>query len=145
MRFEIDIFQELIDDLHTLLKCLNSSNDQDIERYQVVARRCHALWAESLGQFYTMSATVHLMLAHGHLYLNFAQNILMCPNGRLSESSIESANKLNRRLRFFFSRKNSLINERIDMMIRHLWMSDPHVIAHYGLQSRAKGRIGKGN
>ena len=131
--------------MYFLLKCLNSSKDQDIAQYNIVARRFHAQWAKSLGQYKNMSATVHLMLAHGHLYLDYAQNTLMCPNGCLSESSIESANKLNRRLRFFFSRKNSLINERIDMMVRHLWMSDPHVIAHYGLQARAQGRIGQGN
>jgi hypothetical protein len=120
---------------------LNSTKDQDIEKFKKIAKSFHANWLASLGKFKTLTATVHLILAHGHLYIKYAQTELKCPNGWLSESSIEGANKLNRFLRFFLSRKNSLRNERTDMMVRHLWMSDPHVIACYALQVRAIGRI----
>jgi hypothetical protein len=130
--------------MYTILKMVNSSKDQNIAQYNVVAKRLHGRWVNSLGQYKIMTASFHLLLAHGHLYLDYAQNTLKCPNGNLSESSIESANKLNRILRFFFSRKNSLRNERIDMMIRHFWMSDPIIIAYDVLQTWAKGKIGKG-
>ena len=130
--------------MYTILKMVNSSKDQNIVQYNIVAKRLHGRWVNSLGQYKIMTASLHLLLAHGHLYLDYAQNTLKCPNGNLSESSIESANKLNRLLRFFFSRKNSLRNERIDMMIRHFWMSDPIIIAYDVLQTWAKGKIGKG-
>jgi hypothetical protein len=122
---------------------LNSSKEQDVENFKVIARRFHATWVASLGRYKNLTATTHLILAHGHLYIEYAQTELNCPNGWLSESSIEGANKLNRYLRFFLSRKNSFRNERMDMMVRHLWMSDPHVIARSALQVRAKGRIRK--
>ena len=130
--------------MYTILKMVNSSKDQNIVQYNIVAKRLHGRWVNSLGQYKIMTASLHLLLAHGHLYLDYAQNTLKCPNGNLSESSIESANKLNRLLRFFFSRKNSLRNERIDMMIRHFWMSDPIIIVYDVLQTWAKGKIGKG-
>ena len=130
--------------MYTILKMVNSSKDQNIVQYNIVAKRLHGRWVNSLGQYKIMTASLHLLLAHGHLYLDYAQNTLKCPNGNLSESSIESANKLNRLLRFFFSRKNSLRNERIDMMIRHFWMSDPIIIAYDVLQTWAKGKIRKG-
>jgi hypothetical protein len=129
--------------MHNLLISLNSSKDQNVEKFKKNARSFHANWVASLGRYKTMTATIHLILAHGHLYIEYAQNELNCPNGWLSESSIEGANKLNRFLRFFRSRKNSLRNERIDMMVRHLWMSDPHIIACYDMAVVAKGRIRK--
>ena len=131
--------------MHFILCAINSSKDQDIAEYRIVARRVHKMWVDSLGQFRMMTASIHILLAHGHLFLDYAQNTLKCPNGHLSEASVEAANKLNRLLRFFLSRKNSLRNERVDMMIRHLWQSDPIVIAFAALQRWAKGRIGKGN
>ena len=131
--------------MHYILCKINSCEEQPIEEYKIVARRVHQTYADSLGQFRIMTASIHILLAHGHLFLDYAQNTLKCPNGRLSESSVEAANKLNRLLRFFFSRKNSLLNERVDMMIRHFWQSDPIVIAFAALQKWAKGRIGKGN
>ena len=130
--------------MYTVLKVINSSKYHNIDDYKTVAKRLHGRWVNSLGKFKVMTASLHLLLAHGHLYLDYAQNTLKCPNGLLSESSIESANKLNRILRFFFSRKNSLRNERVDMMRRHFWMSDPIVIAYKVLQPWAKGKIGKG-
>ena len=130
--------------MYSVLKAVNSSQYVNIENYKVVAKRLHQRWVSSLGEYKIMTASVHLLLAHGHLYLDYAQNTLRCPNGNLSESSIESANKLNRLLRFFFSRKNSLRNERVDIMRRHLWMSDPVVIAYEVLQPWAKGKIGRG-
>ena len=72
---------------------------------------------------------------------SYSQNELMIPNGFLSESSIECGNKLNRRFRFFLSRKSSLKHERYDMMYRHLWYSDPHVLAMKKLQFRKIGNI----
>ena len=131
--------------MHRVLCFVNSSKYHDIDEYKLIARRLHKTWGDSLGQYKTMTASMHLLLAHGHLFLDYAENTLKCPNGDLSESSVEAANKLNRLLRFFFSRKNSLVNERIDMMIRHFWQSDPFVIAFAALQKWAKGRIGKGN
>ena len=131
--------------MHRILCAVNSSKDQDMEQYKVVARRVHTLWCQSLGQYKTMTATIHLLLAHGHLFLDYAQNILKCPNGHLSESSIESANKTNRLFRFMFSRKNGLRNERYDIMLRHFWTSDPIVIAFFDMQTWAEGRIGSGN
>ena len=127
-----------------MLSAVNSSTEQDIVKYKKVARRIHTLWCQSLGQYKIMTVSLHLLLAHGHLFLDYAQNVLKCANGRLSESSIESANKTNRLFRFMFSRKNGLKNERYDIMLRHLWQSDPVVIAFYSMQTWAEGRIGTG-
>ena len=69
------------------------------------------------------------------------QEALVEESVRLSESSIECGNKINRRFRFFLSRKSSLKHERYDMMYRHLWYSDPHVLAMKKLQFRKIGNI----
>ena len=117
----------------------------DIDHYKAVARKVHRLWQEDLGEYKIITASVHLMLAHGHLYLQYSQDEYGCANGVWTEGTIEGGNKYNRDLKFNLSRKDSLEHEREDVMRRHLVMSDPHVQASYALQPRAPGRIGKGN
>jgi hypothetical protein len=137
--------KDLIVGFHDLLRSINSSKEQDIDKFRTLTRHVHKRWCETLGRFKIMTATMHQLLGHGHLYLQYAQVTLKIPNGILTEGSNEAANKINRFLRFFRSRKNGLANEKMDMMVRHLMMSDPHILAHYDMQSRAVGRIGKGN
>ena len=127
--------------MHMLLSALNSHKRQDVQKYKQSAQKFIMLWRQSLGKFKTLTSSAHIVVAHGHLFIEYSQNELMIPNGFLSESSIECGNKLNRRFRFFLSRKSSLKHERYDMMYRHLWYSDPHVLAMKYLQVRKKGNI----
>ena len=127
--------------MHILLSALNSCKRQDVQKYKKTAQQFLMLWRQSLGKFKTLTSSAHIVVAHGHLFIEYSQNELMIPNGFLSESSIECGNKLNRRFRFFLSRKSSLKHERYDMMYRHLWYSDPHVLAMKKLQFRKIGNI----
>ena len=135
--------QELIIIFHKLLININSTKEQDISEFRSNARVAHRLWQQTLGQYKVMTASVHLLLAHGHLYLQYAQQELKCANGQLSECTMEAGNGTNRTYKFRYSRKCSLIDERSDMVTRHLSMSDPCVVASEELQVVHAGRIRK--
>ena len=123
----------------------NSIRFQHIDEYKTLASNVHRLWQEDFGEYKIMTASVHLMLAHGHLFLQYSQDVYGCANGVWTEGTMEGGNKCNRDMKFHLSRKDSLEHEREDVMRRHLVMSDPHVQASYALQPRVTGRIGRGN
>ena len=81
---------------------------------------------EELGDYGNMSPTVHRFLIHGHVFLEWA-NQLQIPLGRFSESALEYRNKDRRKARLKFSRKNSRLNNIKDMYHYLLKTSDPIV------------------
>ena len=81
---------------------------------------------EEVGDFGKMSPTVHRFITHGHLFLEWAQS-LNIPLGRFSESALEYRNKDRRKARLKFARKNSRLNNIVDMYHYLLKTSDPVV------------------
>lgn len=136
---------ELISNVHDLLHAYNSTDYQDIEAFKIKARLVHRLWRESLGQHRLLTPSFHTMLAHGHLFLQYAQQDLNVSLGELTEASTEMANKTNKESDLFFSRKTSLVHRLQDVTTRQLTKSDPHLLACHDVQIRATGRIGTGH
>ena len=135
---------ELISNVQYLLHAYNSTDYQNIALFKDKARLVHRLWRESLGQYRLLTQSFHSLLAHGHLFLTYAQRDLKVALGELTEASTERANKRNKEADMFFSRKNSLKNRLQDVTTRQLAMSDPHLLACQDMQVRATGRIGRG-
>ena len=79
-----------------------------------------------LGQYGKLSPTVHRLICHGDVYLEWAKQ-LDIPLGRFSESAIEYRNKDRRKARLKFARKNSRLNNITDMYHYLLRSSDPLV------------------
>ena len=87
----LGIPEELISTFWELLAAVNSTNFQDIQVFENKAKVAFSLWRQVFSK--VMSANVHTLLAHGSLYLRWAQEEIKVPLGTLTEGSIEVANK----------------------------------------------------
>ena len=88
----------------------------------------------------SMSGNLHLLLAHGSLYMRWAQEEVGVPLGVLTEGSIEVANKdVKAANKKFVSRVSA---ERIhrDILTRRSWECDP--LLHYEMTRHQKIRRG---
>ena len=125
-----EIFQvpeSLLISLHKLLQAISSSKFQDIDQYQEDARRCFDLWTEVFTK--TMPANVHLLIAHGHLYLRWAQDEIGIALGALTEGSIEKCNQDVKFTHRRFVAKTSMENIHSNILTRLSWEADP--VLHY--------------
>ena len=98
----------------------------DVTKYEKDSHELFNEIVDELGEYGNMSPTVHRFLVHGHVFLEWASQ-LQIPLGRFSESAVEYRNKDRRKARLFFSRKNSRINNIIDMFHYLIKTSDPVV------------------
>ena len=123
----LGIPQELISTIWKLLVAINSSKFQDIKNFEETAKEAFVLWRQVFDK--PMSANLHLLIAHGSLYLRWAQEEVGVPLGVLTEGSIEVANKdVKAANKKFVSRVSA---ERIhrDILTRRSWECDP--LLHY--------------
>ena len=100
---------------------------QDIKNFEETAKEAFVLWRQVFDK--PMSANLHLLIAHGSLYLRWAQEEVGVPLGVLTEGSIEVANKdVKAANKKFVSRVSA---ERIhrDILTRRSWECDP--LLHY--------------
>ena len=114
---------ELIEGFNTLLSILNStSNNPDLETFRIIRDDLfyRLTQTEPLNK-YPMSSSTHRLLVHS---LAFFEH-LAYPPGVLSESAIESRNRLNKHYREFLTFKGSLAANILDMAKRMLMDSDP--------------------
>ena len=91
------------------------------------ARRCFDLWTEVFTK--TMPANVHLLIAHGHLYLRWAQDDIGIALGALTEGSIEKCNQDVKFIHRRFVAKTSMENIHSNILTRLSWEADP--VLHY--------------
>ena len=123
LRIDSDILRRMA----TQLNKLNSvTTCHDPEIYRKDSEELFEKIVSQLGEYGNMSPTVHRFVVHGHLFLQWAQN-LNIPLGRFSESALEYRNKDRRKARLKFSRKNSRLNNITDMYHYLLKTSDPVV------------------
>jgi hypothetical protein len=123
----LGIPEELISTIWQLLVAVNSFKHQDIKKFEQTAKEAFTLWCQVFDK--PMSANLHLLIAHGSLYLRWAQDEVGVPLGVLTEGSIEVANKdVKTANRKFVSRVSA---ERIhrDILTRRSWECDP--LLHY--------------
>ena len=114
---------ELIEGFNTLLSILNStSNDPDLETFKIIRDDLfyRLTQTEPLNR-YPMSPSTHRLLVHALAF--FAH--FDYPPGVLSESAIESRNKLNKYYHEFLTFKGSLAANLRDLAKRMLLDSDP--------------------
>ena len=67
----LNLPENLLTSIWTLLKAVNSCRMQNIPKYEENARRCFDTWVESVGSFKVMTHNLHLLIAHGGLYLRY--------------------------------------------------------------------------
>ena len=125
-----DIFgipEALIISMWELLKSISSSNFQDIEVYEQRAREAFDLWTTTFDK--NMTANVHLLIAHGGLYLRWAQQEVGVPLGILTEGSIEKLNQDVKQANANFVARISVENIHRNIVVRQSWEADP--VLHY--------------
>ena len=76
-----------------------------------------------------MTANVHLLVAHGALYLKWAQIELGVPLGILTEGSIEKCNQDVKQANHRYVARTSVENIHRNIMVRRNWEVDP--VLHY--------------
>ena len=119
----LGIPEELFSTFWELLVAINSSQFQDIKNFESKAKEAFYLWRQVFTK--TMSANTHMLIAHGSLYLRWAQEEVGLSIGTLTEGSIEVANKdVKAANRKFVTRVSA---ERVhgDILTRRSWECDP--------------------
>ena len=76
-----------------------------------------------------MTANVHLLVAHGVLYLKWAQDEVGVPLGILTEGSIEKCNQDVKHANSSFVARISVENIHRNILVRRSWEADP--VLHY--------------
>ena len=90
-----------------------------------------------------MTALLHVIYCHGHLYLEWAEEVVGVPLGALSESAIEAHNKDKKKAKRH-ARMDSVAHHSADAMHHPTWTSDPLVIAYKEMiQTVKRGNIRK--
>ena len=76
-----------------------------------------------------MTANVHLLVAHGVLYLKWAQDEVGVPLGILTEGSIEKCSQDVKQAKSSFVARTSVKNIHRNVLVRRSWEADP--VLHY--------------
>ena len=76
-----------------------------------------------------MTANVHLLVAHGVLYLKWAQDEVGVPLGILTEGSIEKCNQDVKQANSSFVARTLVENIHRNVLVRRSWEADP--VLHY--------------
>ena len=82
----LGIPRELISTIWELLVAVNSTKLQDIQNFEKRAKEAFSMWCQVFAK--PMSGNLHLLLAHGSLYMRWAQEEVGVPLGVLTEGSI---------------------------------------------------------
>ena len=123
----LQIPESLLVSLWELLKAICSSEFQDLDVFEKNARRVFDLWTTTFDK--QMTANVHLLVAHGVLYLKWAQDEVGVPLGILTEGSIEKCNQDVKHANSSFVARISVENIHRNILVRRSWEADP--VLHY--------------
>ena len=72
----MNVDQEVFETIWPLLRAVNSTKFQDIEEYGKNAQKAFDAWVKCFGQYKTMTHNLHLLIAHGSLYLRSVQAVI---------------------------------------------------------------------
>ncbi|XP_044573606.1 uncharacterized protein LOC123257740 [Drosophila ananassae] len=125
---ELDL--ELINSLHTILVAINCEFAIDPQKFQKFSDKTIRLYTLHY-PWYPMSPTLHKILIHGSQII--AASVV--PVGCLGENASEARNKLYKRDRQMHARRNSRINNLMDVFHRSMDSSDP-LISSMGIKKR---------
>ena len=101
------------------------------------------LYIKTFGKYKQMTALLHVIYCHGHLYLEWAEEVVGAPLGALSESAMECHMKDKKRAKRH-ARMDSVAHNSADSMHYPTWTSDPLVLAFRELiQMIKRGNIRK--
>ena len=134
----LGIPRELISTIWELLVAVNSTKLQDIQNFEKRAKEAFSIWCQVFEK--PMSGNLHLLLAHGSLYMRWAQEEVGVPLGVLTEGSIEVANKDVKAAKTKFVSKVSAQRNHRDILTRRSWECDP--LLHYEMTRHQKIRRG---
>lgn len=139
----LDLPRRLISLVWKLLVAVNQTHSfPDIAAYKRRAAKVHRLYLKHLGSYKQMSATLHVLCVHGHLYLEWARDVVGVPYGALSESAIECHNKTTKQMKRNHARGDSLLHNCQDIMHGKMWRSDPLLLSYYEtIQTVKRGAI----
>ena len=125
----LGIPEQLISSFWELLAAVNSTNFQDINKFESSCKVAFYLWRQAFTK--VMTANVHMLLAHGSLYMRWAQEEIKVPLGSLTEGSIEVANKDVKEANRKFVARVSAERVHRDILTRRQWECDP--VLHFEL------------
>ena len=115
--------EQLISSFWGLLAAVNSNQFQDPNKFEVDAKAAFFLWCQTFPK--GMTANLHCLLAHGSLYMRWAQEEIKVPLGTLTEGSIEVANKDVKAANKKFVARISAKRIHRDILTRRSWECDP--------------------
>ena len=119
----LGIPKELISTIWELLVAVNSTQFQDIQKFEDKAKEAFYLWRQVFEK--PMSANLHMLIVHGPLYLHWAQEEVGVPLGVLTEGSIEVANKDVKAANNKYAARVSAERVHRDILTRRSWECDP--------------------
>jgi hypothetical protein len=90
-----------------------------------------ALYIKFLGRYKTMTGSLHTIITHGHLFLEWARDVVGVPFGALTEGAGEADNKETKAMKSGHARRDTLEHNSEDIMHGKTWRSDPLVLGYY--------------
>ena len=119
----LGIPEQLISSFWELLVAVYSTNFQDTNKFESNAKAAFYLWCQVFTK--VMTANMHMLLAHGSLYMRWAQEEIKVPLGSLTEGSIEVANKDVKEANRKFVARVSAERVHRDILTQRSWECDP--------------------
>ncbi|XP_065679128.1 uncharacterized protein LOC136093881 [Hydra vulgaris] len=123
----------LIRRLHSILSVMSSGFDIEPNKFKKYCFETAELYTQ-LYIWYPMSQTLHKVLIHGHLVIEF----FSLPLGMMSEEAQEASNKYFKKYRECFSRKCDRKKTNLDVFHRLLCHSDPFIAQYRKTNSTRK-------
>jgi len=114
----------LLNRFSVILTAMSSGSEINYERFDKYAKETAELYVR-LYEWYRMPPSIHKILMHGSLVIQYA----LVPIGQLSEEAQEARNKDYIRYREHHSRQNSRVNTNTDLFNYLLVTSDPKITA----------------
>ena len=110
----------------------------DEDNYCRIACKAHRLYLKTFGRARPMSAILHILYAHGSLYLNWAKDTVGVPLGAISDNAMECENKMKKFNKKSHARMNSVVNNHDDAFHACQWRSDPLVRSFWEISQKIK-------
>lgn len=134
----LGIDEKLVINISAILSALNSQVELDPQKLNRLCHKTFKIYVEHY-EWYKMPATLHKILAHSSdIVLS-----LPLPTGFFSEEGAEAQNKNYKFFRTYRARKNSRVNNLIDVYHKTLEISDP-LISTRGQEYRLAQRKKRG-
>jgi len=111
-----------------------------VPSYRKLARTVFQYYVEDLGPWKSMTANLHMLVAHVADWVQYIQENYDIPPGRCTEGSLEAGHAVVKKCLQRFSRKCSFKLANYDVMVRGFWTSD--LLLHYEKNIGQRIRVG---